>query len=85
MQNWKWSNHHSLQVSELVTTVTSWFYLMLFHNYSDGISHLGALCALTASLKHFKAEQMGDMFHTIKTSCTQRAGMVQTLVSNHHY
>ena len=48
---------------------------------SAGIGRTGAFCALSTAIEKLKAEQMVDVFHTIKHLRTQRPHMVQNVVS----
>ena len=54
---------------------------MKFNSFSNGVGRSGTFCALVSSLERFKAEQMADIFQTIKKMRMQRAGIVQTTVS----
>ena len=54
---------------------------MILFLCSNGAGRSGTFCAMVASLERFKAEQMADIFQTIKKMRMQRAGMVQTPVS----
>ncbi|XP_065904635.1 receptor-type tyrosine-protein phosphatase S-like isoform X2 [Dysidea avara] len=46
---------------------------------NNGIGRSGTFCALMSSLERFKAEQMADIFQTVKKMRIQRAGMVETV------
>jgi len=58
------------------------YYLVLYAVlFSDGVGRSGTFCALMVSINRFKAEQMVDVFRTIKTMRTQRPGIVANAVS----
>lgn len=47
---------------------------------SAGVGRTGTFCALHISIERVKAEQLFNLFDTVKHLRTQRAHMVQTLV-----
>ena len=51
---------------------------------SNGVGRSGTFCVLMYSLNQFKAEQKAEIFQTVKKMRTQRAGIVETLVSFEH-
>ncbi len=52
------------------------------HLSSAGIGRTGAFCCLSTAIERVKAEGMVDVFYNIKHLRTQRAHMVQSVVSS---
>ncbi len=50
--------------------------------YSAGVGRTGTFCALSIAVERAKLEQVVNIFDIVKHLRTQRAHMVQTLVSN---
>ena len=66
-------------------------YLSIYLSISDGLSRTGTFCASFTVLERVKAEQVVDVFATVKSLRIQRPGLLKTLVSvfiiyhkNHH-
>ena len=49
--------------------------------YSDGMGRTGAFCAAFTILERVKAEQVVDVFSTVKSLRIQRPGLLESLVS----
>ena len=80
----QWSHHCPLQVQCLCVRSMCWFFVIDFRYHSslcsDGIGRTGTFCAVFTVLERVKTEQVVDVFQTVKSMRTRRAGLLQTLV-----